>query len=47
MKKQDSKTRREVDEEYLDSIKQYRNEKGYDVPGEFVIVNCTKPDFFP
>jgi len=43
----DEKTRREVDQEYLDSIKQYRNGKGYDVPGEFVIVKGTKPDFSP
>jgi len=40
----DKNTRREVDEEYLDSIKQYRNEEGYDVPGEFVIVKGEKPD---
>jgi len=35
-------TRKEADEEYLDSIKQYRNETGYDVPGEFVIAKGVK-----
>lgn len=35
----DNQTQREADQEYLASIKQYRNEKGYDVPGEFVVAS--------
>jgi len=38
----DEETRKEADEEYLDSINQYRNEMEYDVPGEFVIVKGIK-----
>lgn len=37
-RKFDGQTKEEVHAEYLESISSYRNETGYDVPGEFVIV---------
>lgn len=33
----DEQTRDEAHEEYLESIAPYRNERGYEIPGEFVI----------
>lgn len=39
----DETKRREADKEYLRSITPYRNDTGYDIPGEFVIVKGTKP----
>jgi len=41
----DEKTKKEVHREYLDSIRQYRRSKAYDVPGEFVITGGIKPDY--
>lgn len=38
----DEGTRLEADKEYLKSIKRYRNGRGYEVPGEFVIVKGIK-----
>ena len=40
----DDKTKENVHQEYLDSIKQYHNGKSYDVPGEFVITKGIKPE---
>lgn len=37
-RKFDEHTKVEVHTEYLESIEPYRNENGYDIPGEFVIV---------
>lgn len=36
-RKFDEKTREEAHREYLDSIDPYRNENGYNIPGEFVV----------
>ncbi len=38
----DDKTKREADKEYLKSVKFFRNGKGYNIPGEFVIVKGIK-----
>ncbi len=38
----DDQAKEEVHEEYLDSIKQYGNGSGYDIPGEFVLATATK-----
>lgn len=38
----DEGTRREMREEYLDSIEAYRSGGGYEVPGEFVVVGGYK-----
>ena len=38
----DEQTKKEVQHEYLDSIEPFRNGKGYDVPGEFVIAKGIK-----
>lgn len=38
----DESTRREVREEYLDSIEAYRSGEGYEVPGEFVVAGGYK-----
>lgn len=43
-RKFDEQTKEEVHQEYLDSIKQYRNGEGYEVPGEFVVVKGMKPE---
>lgn len=40
----DEKVRKEVHEEYLESISKYRSEHSYDVPGEFVITKGLKPE---
>jgi ubiquinone/menaquinone biosynthesis C-methylase UbiE len=37
-RKFDEKTKQEAHQEYLDSISQYRNGNGYDIPGEFLVV---------
>lgn len=39
----DEETRKEANREYLKSIKQFHNGKGYNVPGEFVITSGIKP----
>jgi len=39
----DEKTKEEAQEEYLDSIAQYRNDTAYNIPGEFVISTGAKP----
>jgi ubiquinone/menaquinone biosynthesis C-methylase UbiE len=39
----DEHTRREAAAEYLESIDRYRNGRGYEIPGEFVIVTGSKP----
>ncbi len=41
-RKFDEQTKEEVHQEYLDSIKQYRNGKSYDVSGEFVVAKGMK-----
>ncbi|MDR8393292.1 class I SAM-dependent methyltransferase [Aliifodinibius sp. S!AR15-10] len=41
-RKFDEKTKDEAHGEYLDSIAQFRNENGYDIPGEFVITSGVK-----
>lgn len=41
-RKFDEQTKEEVHEEYLESIGSYRDETGYDIPGEFVIVTGQK-----
>jgi ubiquinone/menaquinone biosynthesis C-methylase UbiE len=38
----DDATRREVHEEYLDSIAAYRRGSGYEIPGEFVIARAVR-----
>lgn len=38
----DDQTKEEVCQEYLESIKQYRDGSSYDVPGEFVVVKGLK-----
>lgn len=38
----DGQTKEEANAEYLDSIQQYKNGAGYDIPGEFVLVAATK-----
>ena len=38
----DDRTRDEARSEYLDSIAAYRKEKGYEIPGEFVVVRGRK-----
>ena len=40
----DDRTKQEVHQEYLASIDKYREDRSYNVPGEFVIVNGIKPD---
>ena len=40
----DEEVRQEVHQEYLDSIKQFRDGRSYDVPGEFVITKGMKPE---
>lgn len=40
----DEETKQEVHQEYLDSIKQYRQDSSYNVPGEFVVVKGMKPE---
>lgn len=40
----DDQTKEEVCKEYLDSIRQYRTGKSYDVPGEFIITMGFKPE---
>lgn len=41
-RKFDEQTKEEAHREYLESIRPYRKESGYDIPGEFVIVSATK-----
>lgn len=41
-RKFDEPTKEEVHREYLESIHPYRNGRGYDIPGEFVIVSGRK-----
>ncbi|GAA5520104.1 class I SAM-dependent methyltransferase [Aliifodinibius salicampi] len=41
-RKFDEQTKEDAHEEYLESIDSYRNETGYDIPGEFVIVSGKK-----
>lgn len=38
----DEETRENAQKEYLDSIQKFKNEKGYNIPGEFVIVGGRK-----
>jgi ubiquinone/menaquinone biosynthesis C-methylase UbiE len=40
----DENVREEVHKEYLESIQQFSNGKGYDIPGEFVITKGIKPE---
>lgn len=40
----DDQTKKEVNQEYLESILQYRNGQSYDIPGEFVITKGMKPE---
>ena len=42
-RKFDDQTKQEAHKEYLDSISQFRNGKGYDIPGEFVVAKGIKP----
>lgn len=42
-RKFEESVKEEAHREYLDSIKEYRNEDGYEIPGEFVIVTGRKP----
>lgn len=39
----DGSTRRAAEEEYLDSISQYRTDQGYAIPGEFVVARGCRP----
>lgn len=41
-RKFDEQTKKKAHAEYLESISPYRNETGYDIPGEFVIVSGKK-----
>ncbi|MDZ7717775.1 MAG: class I SAM-dependent methyltransferase [Balneolaceae bacterium] len=41
-KKFDKKTREEAHQEYLDSIAVYKSDKGYNIPGEFVVAAGVK-----
>ncbi len=38
----DLQTKEEVHQEYLESISEYRNGKGYQIPGEFVVASGMK-----
>lgn len=40
----DDQTKKEVHQEYLESIMQYRNGQSYDIPGEFVITKGIKSE---
>ncbi len=39
----DEQTKMEVHEDYLKSIEEFRNGKGFDIPGEFVVARAFKP----
>lgn len=39
----DRETKKSAKEEYLNTLKNYKNGKGYDVPAEFVVVKGNKP----
>lgn len=38
----DDQTKEDIHNEYLDSISQFRNGKGYEIPGEFVVAAGSK-----
>ncbi|CAN5325318.1 hypothetical protein BH23BAC3_BH23BAC3_29520 [soil metagenome] len=39
----DDQTKEDVHQEYLDSISEYKNGEGYEIPGEFVVSKGVKP----
>jgi ubiquinone/menaquinone biosynthesis C-methylase UbiE len=41
----DAGARKRVRERYIESLSSWRQEKGYRVPGEFVVVSASAPDF--
>lgn len=40
----DDETQASAHEEYLDTIRAYQSETGYEIPGEFVVVQGVRPD---